>query len=137
MANLIERQITLDGQRNVAVKWSGVLDSAFTLTPALAVGDCVYNDPMNKLVGFRVLKALWSISQGLEINITWNGATPQLAFPVAGRGKFNMCHSGGFTPDQTRPGFDGALNLTAAGYPAGTSGNFTIILDLIKLYTPR
>jgi hypothetical protein len=68
MANLIERQITLEGQRNVVVKWAGILDTAdFSLTPALALGDCVYNDPQNKLVGFRLDMVEWSMSNLLEI----------------------------------------------------------------------
>jgi hypothetical protein len=138
MANLIERQITLEGQRNVVVKWAGVLDTSdFTLTSALAVGDCKYNDPQNKLVGFRLDMVEWSISQGLEITVSWNAQTPQLIVPLAGRGRINMWNYGGYVPDQTRPGFDGSINLVSAAYVPGSKANFVITLELIKLYLPR
>ena len=91
MANTVERQITLEGQRNVVVKWAGVLDSSdFISVPALAVGDCLYNDPQNALVGFRLDMVEWSISQGLEIVVAWNSSVPQLIVPLAGRGRINM-----------------------------------------------
>lgn len=136
--NLIERQITLEGQRNVVVKWAGVLDTAdFILAPALAVGDCLYNDPQNKLVGFRLDMVEWSISQGMEIVVAWQATNPQLIVPLAGRGRINMWNYGGYMPDQTRQGFDGSLNLSSAAYAAGTIANFVITLELIKLYGPR
>lgn len=138
MANVIERQITHEGQRNVVVKWAGVLDASdFSLRPALAVGDCSQNDPQNKLVGFRLDMVEWSISQGLEIVVAWNAIVPQLIVPLAGRGRINMWNYGGYVPDQTRPGFDGALNLTSANYPPGGISNFVITLELIKLYAAR
>ena len=137
MANLIERQITLEGQRNIVVKWAGVLDSDFAQLPALALGDCTQNDPQNKLVGFRLDMVEWSISQGLEVVVAWNATVPQLITPLAGRGRINMWNYGGYLPDQARPGFDGSLNLSSANYPAGTTANFVITLELIKLYGPR
>jgi len=136
MANVIERQITLEGQRNVVVKWSGVLDTSdFTLAPALAVGDCLSNDPQNRLTGFRLDMVEWSLSQGLEINCVWNSANPQFIVPLAGRGRINMWNYGGFVPDQNRAGFDGSLNLYSANYAPGTISNFVITLELIKLYS--
>ena len=138
MANLVERQITLEGERNVVVKWAGVLDTSdFSLVPALAVGDCVYNDPQNKLVGFRLDMVEWSMSQGLEVVVAWAATIPQLIVPLAGRGRINMWNYGGYVPDQTRPGFTGGINLTSASYPSGTIANFVITLELIKLYLPR
>lgn len=135
MANLIERQITLEGQRNVVVKWAGVLDTGnFTLTPALALADCVYNDPQNRLLGFRLDMVEWSISQELEIVVAWNATVPQLITPLAGRGRINMWNYGGYMPDQARAGYDGSINLTSANYTAASIANFTVTLELIKLY---
>lgn len=138
MANLVERQITLEGQRNIVVKWAGVLDSSdFSLIPALALNDCTQNDPQNRLVGFRLDMVEWSMSQELEIVVAWAGAVPQLIVPLAGRGRINMWNYGGYLPDQTRAGFSGAVNLTSANYKAGNISNFVLTLELIKLYALR
>jgi hypothetical protein len=137
MANLVERQITLEGQRNVIVNWAGVLDTSdFTLTPALALTDCVYNDPQNKLVGFRIDHIEWSMTDGLEIVLAWAATVPQLITPIAGRGRINMWNYGGYVPDQARAGFTGDLNLTSTGWTAGVA-NFTVTVELIKLYGRR
>lgn len=138
MANQVERQITLDGMRNLVVKWGGVLDTAnFSLTPALALTDCKYNDPNNKLNGFRLDMVEWSISDGLEIVVAWNATLPQLITPLYGRGKINMWNYGGYVPDQSRAGYNGSINLTSTGYVASSIANFTVTLELIKLYVPQ
>lgn len=139
MANNVQRQITLDGQRNIVVKWAGILDTAdFSLTPALALSDCNYNDPLNKLSGFRLDMIEWSMSANLELQIAWNATVPQLITPISGRGRINMWNYGGFTPNQSAAGFDGSINLYSNDYASGASPqNFTVTLELIKLYKPR
>lgn len=135
MGNVLDRQITLDGFRNCVVKFTGVIDTADVVeAPALVLSDMKTNDPTGKLVGFRFDMIEWSMSQGLEIVIEWNSANPQQLLPIAGRGKINSTNYGGFTPDQTRPGFDGAINLRSQGFSPGSVGNFTVVLELVKLY---
>jgi len=55
---------------------------------------------------------------------------------LAGRGRINSTNYGGFIPDTTRAGYTGDVNLVTAGYVPGTVANFTIILELVKLYSP-
>lgn len=135
MANVLERQITLDGFRNCVVKFTGVIDSSDAIeVPAIALGDMKTNDSGAMLVGFRVDLIEWSMSQGLEVALEWNSANPQQIMPLAGRGRIVSTNYGGFTPDQLRPGYDGSINLRSQAYQPGTISNFTIVLELIKLY---
>lgn len=136
MANLIERQISLEGQRNVIVKWTGVLDTSnFALRPALALGDCLYNDPQNRLVGLRLMKAEWTIGRDLQLILAWSGTVPQQMAPLAGRGCIES--RGGFAPDRTRTGYTGGIDLSSRDYTPGTTAIFTVVLEFIKLYASR
>lgn len=136
MANTLERQITLDGWRNCVVKFTGVIDSTDAiLVPALALSDLQNNEQLVRLSALRVDLVEWSMSQGLELVLEWNSSNPQQIFPLAGRGRINGWNYGGFLPDRSRLGFDGAINLRTQAYAPGTIANFTIVLELVKLYT--
>lgn len=133
MANATAKQITEDGYRNAVVKLTGVLDTAdVSLTPAIALSDFTGNDPTKVLKGFRVDLVEFSISDGLEVQLFWNATTPQIIFPLYGRGRINSTNYGGFHPDTAAAGFDGAINLLTTDW-AGTM-NYTIVLELVKLY---
>ena len=135
MANVLERQITLDGRRNAVVKLTGVLDSSDAIeTPAIALSDLLNNEPSNVLYGLRVDLVEWSMSGDLEIALEWNSNSPQQILPLAGRGRISGWNYGGFIPDASRSGYDGAINLRTASYDAGTVQNFTVVLELVKLY---
>ena len=135
MANSLDKQITGDGYRNAVVKLTGVIDTAnVTLQPAIALGDFKTNDQNLVLTGFRVDLIEWSISNPLEIVIAWNGTVPQQIFPLSGRGRIASDNYGGFFPDTTKPGYDGSIVLSTNNYSMGTVMNYTIVLELVKLY---
>ena len=135
MANILDRQITEEGPRNAVIKLTGVLDTSDIYeTPAIALGDFTNNDPNLKLVGFRVDLIEYSIGQGIEILLEWNGVTPQQMFPLMGRGRIGSAAYGGFHPDASRPGYDGNINLKTTGFLTGVQQNFSVLLELVKLY---
>ena len=137
MANVLERQITEEGPRNAVVKLTGVLaTSDISEVPAIALTDFSNNEKGVNLVGLRVDLLEYSIGNGVEILLEWNSAIPQQIFPLAGRGRIYSYNYGGFVPDQTRSGYTGGINLKTTGYSgvAGTVQNFTIVLELVKLY---
>jgi hypothetical protein len=74
------------------------------------------------------------MSNGLEINLFWNSNNPEQITPIAGRGRFGGRNYGGITPDSTRAGYDGSITMTTSGATPGTPNNFTVILELVKLY---
>lgn len=135
MANVLERQITQEGPRNCVVKFTGTLDTSdIAEIPAIALSDCTNNDQNLRLIGYRIDLLEWSISSGLEINISWQSTTPQQIFPLAGRGRIYGANYGGFLPDATRTGYTGGISLVSVGYVAGSKANFSIVLELVKLY---
>jgi hypothetical protein len=135
MANSLDKQITGDGYRNAVVKLTGVIDTAnISLFPAIALGDFKNNDQNLYLKGFRIDLIEWSISNPLELLLAWNAASPQQIYPLAGRGRIASDNYGGFLPDFTRAGMDGSIVLSSAGFVPGTVANYTIALELVKLY---
>ena len=141
MANSLDIQITQEGPRNAVVKLTGYLDSGDVIEQsAIALSDFTNNDQNLYLSGFRVDTIEWSMSTGLEIMLAWNSNQPKQIYPIAGRGRIVAKNYGGFTPDNTRKGYDGSINLSTVGASSGTfvSGqvaNFTVVLELVKLYS--
>ena len=136
--NILERQITHEGQRNVVVKFTGVLDEGdFIESPAIRLSEMANNDSVaGPLTGFRVDMIEWSMSNGLEVMIEWDSQNPQQLFPISGRGRINAWNYGGYLPDTSRIGYTGDISIKSAGYAAGRVANFTVALELIKLYRP-
>lgn len=135
MANSIELQITEEGPRNAVVKITGILDSSNeSRVEVIDPDDFFNNETRAVLTGFRVDLIEWSISNGLEVNLFWHGNTPQHIYPLAGRGRIYAANYGGFVPDPLRSGYSGGIDLVTAGFTPGTVQNFSIILELVKLY---
>lgn len=135
MANTLERQITLDGYRNVVVKLTGVIDTSDVIVmPALSLSDLVTNEQRLTLWGLRANAVTWSLSDGLEIAIEWNGTVPQQMWQLSGRGKACADGYGGYNPDPLRTGYDGSINLRTMAYGAGTISNYMVLLEFVKLY---
>jgi hypothetical protein len=135
--NILDRQITEEGPRNAVVKLTGTLDTSDIYeTPAISVGDFSNNEKAVTLTGFRVDMMEYSIGQGLEILLEWNSAIPKQIFSIAGRGKIFSYSYGGFIPDATRTGYDGSINLKTTGFAQQSVSpqNFTVVLELVKLY---
>lgn len=134
--NSLEMQITEEGPRNAVVKLTGYVDSGdVSEVPAISLTDFINNDKNLVLTGFRVDLIEWSISNSLEVNLYWQSLNPQQIYNLAGRGRISSTNYGGFLPDTTREGYSGNINLITAGFNAGTICNFTIILELVKLYS--
>lgn len=137
MANILDQQITEEGPRNAIVKLTGVLDTSDIYeTPAIAVGDFHNNDNGVVLTGFRFNLLEYSIGSGLEVLLEWNSLVPKQIVAIAGRGRIYSYDYGGLVPDTTRPGYDGSINLKTTGFAqqSVTPQNFTVVLQLIKLY---
>ena len=136
MANQTDRQIILDGPRNAIVKFTGVLtDTDAWFSPALRITDFSATEAGANLSGFRVDLVEFAISQPLEVVLAWTGATPQIIVPLSGRGRLNSWNYGGLQPDTTKPGYDGSITLYTQNFPPGSIMNYTVLLELVKLYS--
>lgn len=139
MANQIDKTIVMDGWRNTTVKLAGILDTSdISETPAISLQDLGSTNPLRKFVGLRIDRVEYSIGNGLELVLSWNGMNPQMILPLAGRGYQDYTASGGIIPDRTRLGYDGSINLYTTGFNVQGTGkqNFTLQLEMLKLYTP-
>lgn len=136
MANVVEKQIVEEGPRNAIVKVSGVIDTSdVNLVSFIAPGNFTNNDSRLRLTGFRVDEVVYSIGQVIDMQLAWNGGTPQQILMLSRSGKFDLWADGGLVPDTTRAGYDGSINIKSVGYPAGTVQEFTLLLRLVKLYS--
>ena len=136
MANQVEKQIIEEGPRNAVVKVSGVLDTSdINLVSFISFADFINNDAHGlRPVGFRLDAVIYSVGQVLDIILAWNGSVPQLILPLARSGKIDATPDGGFVPDQTKGGYDGSINVSSKGFPAGTVQVFSLLIRLVKLY---
>src|SRR5258706_12559184 len=135
MANQVEKQIVEEGPRNAVVKISGVLDSSdVNLVSFISPNDFSNNDIGLELFGFRVDEVIFSVGQVIDVILAWNASVPQLILPLARSGKIDATPDGGFIPDSTRGGYDGTINITTKGFPAGTVQVFSLLIRLVKLY---
>ena len=140
MSNSVDYQITENGPRNVVIKLTGILDTSdITETPAISLATLATTETQTQgsqgtLVGLRIDLIEFAISTNLEVVLSWDSNVPQQIFPLSGRGRFSSFNYGGFIPDQNRSGYTGNINLATNGYSSSTIQNFTIILELVKLY---
>lgn len=135
MANILERQIVLDGYRNVLIKLTGLIDTSdAVVAPALVLTDLVNNDKAMVFYALRVDEVSWSMKDGLLAFLEWNSTNPQQIAFLTGQGRICGEEFGGFIPDTLRPGFDGAINLRTQAFSPGTLANYTVVLEMTKMY---
>lgn len=142
MANTASKRIVRDGYRNAVVELMGTLDTAaasFTVTPAIDISaDFSANDPnQTAFVGLRIDKIKYSLSDGIQAFLYFNATADQLIAGIAGRGKLDFKPDAGITPNQGAAGYDGDIDLTINNITAaaGVVQTYTILLEMIKLYT--
>lgn len=135
MANVFSRQITRDGPRNAGVKVAGLLDTGdAALTPVLGLDELTSNEPGKTLVGLRVDKITFTLSDQLIGVLEWESNNPELIAVMSRQEEICAEHFGGFIPDMTLAGYTGNVNFRTEGFPPGTTAGFTILVEFVKLY---
>lgn len=136
MPNSIDVKVVEDGHRNAVVKIVGVLDTSdLAVTPAIPLGLFSGNNPALTLSALGVEDVNYAGSLGLVVNLDWNSAGPQPICAMDGEYRRRGVQGGVLGPDQTKAGFDGAINLSTRGYVPGKVYGFTLELKLVKKYT--
>lgn len=131
----LDKQILEEGWRNAVVRLTGALAMGESEIRWIQLADFLNNDQRaGALVGLRVDCIQYSIGAGMQVQLEWDGATPQQIADIAGRGDIDSWFGGGLQPDRNRTGYNGAINLRTTGFPAGTVQNFTVVLRMVKLY---
>lgn len=127
MANSVATQIITDGPRNVTVKITGVLDTSDVAETPIVIPSQYVPVPNT----FRVYHLDYSISDQLEVTLSWQATTDVPILPLAGRGRMSFVDFGGLT-NNAGAGKTGAISLKTTGWASGTQ-IFSIVLELVKV----
>ena len=126
MANAVNTQILVDGERNAVVKITGVLD-----TSDVAIQQIVLPSSFSPVPNqFRIDYIDYAIADGLEIRIFWDAPTPVDILPIAGRGRMAFWNFGGLQNNAV--GATGAIDLSTHGWATGDILNFSLVLEMVK-----
>lgn len=127
MANSVITTILRDGQRNVVLDTTGVLDTSnYAQTDITNIG--ILNPVPNAL---RIDHIQYSIQDGLSLQLWWEDTSlTSLILPLAGRGKLDGNWFGGYS-NPKRAGYTGNIMLSTNGWTAGTY-YFNLVMELVK-----
>ncbi len=126
MANSVLTQILLDGTRNAVMKVTGVLDTSDVSSTTIV--DPASFAPLP--AGFRIDHIDYSVSDQLELVLSWDATAPVVIMPLAGRGKLSFSSFGGLQ-NNAGAGKTGKIFLATTGYTSGTQV-FSLVLELVK-----
>lgn len=128
MANSITVQTLLDNERNLVMKFVGILDTAnAVVTPAVDVSALV-----PAAASVRIDKIQYSISPQLALNLFWDATTDVPIVALTGYGKMCAKDFGGLT-NNAGAGKTGDIDLTTTGWASGIQ-TYTLILTMVKNY---
>ena len=134
MANSLTLQTILDGPRNVVVKVTGVLDTsdlALTTIADPATYSVIQGQSLAKTL--RLYHIDYSIQDGIELQLQWQGTPNSVMMPLAGRGRMSFVDFGGLTDNAATP--TGRIQLLSTGFPSSAPLPilvFTLVLEMVK-----
>lgn len=136
MANSFTTQVLEEGPSNYIIKLTAVLDTSnLASTTAIDPTTFVDNDtgygPLTSTT-VRIDHIDYSISDQLEVQLTWDATAPVVALPIAGRGRMSFWNFGGLQ-NNAGAGKTGKLLISTTGWASGTQV-FSVILECKKQY---
>lgn len=134
MANSVTSQIVLDGPRNVAVKFEGILDtsnlaSTLVVDPALLSG--IDNTGTLKATKLVLEEVQFAVEDGLEVSLFWDATTPVRIGTFTGQNSQKYRKFGGL-PNNAGAGVNGKVTAVANGWVALSVKSFTLMLTFTK-----
>lgn len=132
MANVTAIQTLVDGQRNVVVKLSGILDTAditstTVLDPATLSGIDDYGTKGTRLIIDHID---FNVEAGLAVNLYWDATTPVLIHSLVNSGDDLDYKSFGGLYNNSGAGVTGKITYTTQGWSGILS--FTVVLHCRK-----
>lgn len=125
--NVYTTQVFEDGVRNYIAKLTGVLDSSDQpITTVITPASCAIYKPAN----FRIDHLDFTISDGIELQLWWEGTPDQIILPMAGRNKFNYPDVGGIQNNAQNA--TGGIRVKTTGYLTGTQ-IYSLLLWCVKI----
>ena len=126
MANVTDVQTIQDGDRNLVLKITGVLDTGNVSKATLV--DVSALVPAASLVHLRSAK--WSVQEPLSVNLYWNANT-DLPFLCMSGADHQQYGPEGNLPNNAGAGVNGDVEYETTGYASGTV-TYTAVLVFVK-----
>jgi hypothetical protein len=133
MATNLVVQTLNDGFRNTTIKIDGYVNAAdLSNQTVLDLANLSQVDGFGHLAStMRVVRINFDIEDALQVNLDFDGATPQNIWRCTGRGEIKGKPFGGFPNNATTP--NGKITLTTeGGAAASTNLSFTIVMEVVK-----
>lgn len=125
MANSLISTVVHDGQRNVLLSVTGILDTSDVAVTDITTIASLTPAPQT----LRLDRIFFAIEDVLSVMLWWHATSDALLMPLAGRGHFNYDWFGGYT-DPKAAGFTGNIRLSTTGW-VGVK-HFSLLLELVK-----
>ena len=131
MANAFSAQIIVDGPRNALVKLTGVLDTSnLAQTLAIDLTTLTQGGTQLKPAAVCIHHIDYSITDQLEVQLSWDATAQVVVMPLAGRGRMSFKDFGGLQ-NNAGAGKTGNINILTTGWTSGIQV-FTVILEMVK-----
>ena len=133
MASELKVQTLNDGFKNTTIKIDGFVNATdLTSQTVLDLANLSQVDGFGHLATtMRVNRINFDVEDALQVNLDWDGATPNNIWRCTGRGEIKGKPFGGFPDNATTP--NGKITLTTEGGAAATTNlAFTIVLEVVK-----
>jgi len=131
MANAFATQIIVDGPRNAIVKLTGILDTSnLSSTTAIDLTTLTQGSTQLKPNAVCIHHIDYSISDQLEVQLSWDASTPVVIMPLAGRGRLMFKDFGGLQ-NNSGAGKTGNITILTTGWTSGTQ-IFSVVLEMVK-----
>ena len=131
MANAYATQILVDGPRNAIVKITGILDTSNqALTLAVDLTTLTQGGTQLKPSAVCIHHIDYSITDQLEVQLSWDATAQVVIMPLAGRGRMSFKDFGGLQ-NNAGAGKTGNINILTTGWTSGTQV-FTVVLEMVK-----
>jgi hypothetical protein len=126
MANTVTSQILIDGDRNLVMLFTGLLDTS-NESRVIKVDVSGLVPAPTKV---RVDRIEYAISGGLIVILDWDASTPVRFAALSGQGEVEACKFGGLQ-NSAGAGVTGDIFLTTAGYTSGIVA-YNVLIEMVK-----
>lgn len=126
MANTVTSQTLVDGDRNLVMLFTGLLDTS-NESRVVKVDVSTFVPAATKV---SIRKIQYSISSQLAIILDWDADTDVRFACLSGQGELEACAFGGLQ-NNAGTGVTGDIALTTVGWASG-SQSYSLLLEMVK-----
>jgi len=127
MANTVTSHTLIDGDRNLVMLFTGLLDTS-NESRVIKVDASTFVPAATKI---RIDYVQYSISSQLSLILDWDADTDVRFLALSGQGEIEACKFGGLQ-NNAGTGVTGDIALTTVGWASG-SQSYTLLLEMTKV----